>query len=133
MIGRNTQSRFLHTNKSPLEPHNRQIQALTHLALTKYKCPEKQLNTMPDASETTDTDGFRARPVDLKILSLLEDGRETGDPWGRDSPGRIAEHIDFSTQHVINRLNILEAAGLVRKLERGVWEITDDGVDKVSE
>lgn len=74
----------------------------------------------------------RLRSVDHAILNALLDGRDTNDPWGRDAPGRIAENIDFSSQHVINRLNVLEAAGHVRKLDRGLWEITTDGVDEVT-
>ena len=73
-------------------------------------------------------DEFRLRAVDKAILQALTHGRDTDDPWGRDSPGKIAEQIEFSSQHVIDRMNVLQAGGYVRKRGRGLYEITDQGI-----
>lgn len=80
-----------------------------------------------------DTDHDRARPVDIQILETLLNGRDNNEPWGRDTPERISDTIDVSSQHTINRLNVLEAAGHVRKLARGLYEITDDGIELAEE
>jgi len=73
----------------------------------------------------------RLRPVDVAALNALLDGRDRGEPWGRDSPGRLADRIDFSSQHLISRLQVLEAAGLVKKPDRGIYEITAAGIEAV--
>lgn len=44
------------------------------------------------------------------------------------SPSIIAENIDRSREGVSNRLNSLQAGGLVEKVDRGKYEITDEGV-----
>lgn len=80
-----------------------------------------------------DNDEERLRPVDEAILNALLDGREQGEPWGRDNPSRVADRTDYSGQHVIDRLNVLQAGGHVRKLARGLYEITPDGIAAVEE
>lgn len=44
------------------------------------------------------------------------------------SPSIIAENIGRSREGVSNRLNSLQAGGLVEKLDRGKYRITDDGL-----
>lgn len=44
------------------------------------------------------------------------------------SPSIIAENIDRSREGVSNRLNSLQAGGLVRKIDRGKYNITDEGL-----
>jgi DNA-binding MarR family transcriptional regulator len=64
-----------------------------------------------------------------KVLGLL---RHAGPPY-RSSPGRLAERAELSSGAMTNRLDRLEAAGLVRRLpdptdRRGVQvELTDAG------
>lgn len=44
------------------------------------------------------------------------------------SPSIIAENIDRSREGVSNRLNSLQAGGLVEKVDRGKYKITYDGL-----
>lgn len=44
------------------------------------------------------------------------------------SPSIIAENIDRSREGVSNRLNSLQAGGLVEKIDRGKYNITYDGL-----
>lgn len=45
------------------------------------------------------------------------------------SPSIIAENIDRSREGVSNRLNSLQAGGLVEKVDRGKYNITDEGLE----
>lgn len=49
------------------------------------------------------------------------------------SPAIIAENIDRSREAVTRRLNTLEAGGLVTKVDRGKYKITDEAFWMVSE
>jgi len=49
------------------------------------------------------------------------------------SPSIIAENIDRSRRGVSNRLNALQAGGLVEKIERGKYELTEEGYQYMSE
>ncbi|WP_053966337.1 hypothetical protein [Haloarcula rubripromontorii] len=44
------------------------------------------------------------------------------------SPSIIAENIGRSREGVSNRLNSMQAGGLIEKLDRGKYRITDDGL-----
>lgn len=65
-----------------------------------------------------------ATEMDREILEFMTIG------W-TVSPGIIAENIDRSREAVSRRLNTLEAGGLVRKIDRGKYEITEEGEDSV--
>jgi predicted transcriptional regulator len=71
--------------------------------------------------------------ADAAILSVLLDGRSDDRPWGRELPKNISSKLDYSRQYVQNRLQILSAAGLVRNIGGGLYEVTGDGVDRVTE
>lgn len=58
--------------------------------------------------------------MDEEILEVMSTGLMLG-------PTAIAENIDRSREGVSNRLNSLQAGGLVEKIERGKYEITDEG------
>lgn len=75
--------------------------------------------------------GFRPRTVDERILELLVDGRHEDEPWGRSSPGIVAEELDHSSEYIVNRLSMLQAAGYVDKLAKGVYEITREGIEVI--
>lgn len=47
------------------------------------------------------------------------------------TPSVIAENIDRSSGAVARRLNSLEAGGLVRKKDRGKYQITPQALDKI--
>ena len=81
----------------------------------------------------TETDDFRFLEIDENILRVLLEGRDTDDPWGRASPGMISDALDrdVSPEYVVNRLSLLNAAGHVRKRAKGVYEITDAGMQSI--
>lgn len=58
--------------------------------------------------------------MDEEILEILFTGLVLG-------PTAIADNIDRSREGVSNRLNTLQAGGLVRKVDRGKYELTDQG------
>jgi len=62
--------------------------------------------------------------MDLEILRLL------GSEFVL-SPSIIAENIDRSREGVSNRLNSLQAGGLVEKVSRGKYKITPEGLEIV--
>ena len=80
-------------------------------------------------------EGFRPRTIDEEILRTLLIGRDTGEPWGRASPGIIVDALDrdVSNEYVVNRLSMLNASGHVRKLAKGVYEITEQGIAELEE
>lgn len=59
--------------------------------------------------------------MDLEILGVLDKGLTL-------SPSIIAENIDRSRVGVNRRLNTLQASGVVEKVDRGKYQITDQGV-----
>lgn len=58
--------------------------------------------------------------MDREILDAMSTGLTL-------TPAIIAENIDRSRKGVSNRLSSLQAGGLVEKIERGKYEITDKG------
>lgn len=59
--------------------------------------------------------------TDRKILDTLHEGRNI--------PSNIADDIGVSRQYVQQRLQILEAAGYITNIGRGVYELVDDPQD----
>lgn len=78
-------------------------------------------------------EGFRPRTIDEEILRVMLTGRDDNKPWGRASPGMIVESLnrDTSPEYVVNRLTMLNAAEFVRKRAKGVYEITEKGVERI--
>ena len=76
---------------------------------------------------------YELNTADERILHALVDGRASGDPWGRQLPKNISRDLDYSRQYIQNRLQMLEAAGLVRNTGGGLYEITDEGVDRITD
>lgn len=68
--------------------------------------------------------------ADHAILDKLEEGRREGRPWGRQLPGNLGSELDYSRQYIQNRLQLLTAAGLVRNIGGGLYEITPRGVQR---
>lgn len=71
--------------------------------------------------------------ADQRILSALLSGRADDEPWGRQLPKNLSRELDYSRQYIQNRLQMLNAAGLVQNIGGGLYEITDDGVERVGE
>jgi DNA-binding IclR family transcriptional regulator len=64
-------------------------------------------------------DAAKLNKSDHKILDVLNDGRCT--------PAALAEWADLSEQTIHNRLNVLVAAGHVKKAhESGLYEVVED-------
>ncbi|MFC6863649.1 hypothetical protein ACFQGE_09255 [Halomicroarcula sp. GCM10025817] len=59
--------------------------------------------------------------MDEEILEILSTGLTLG-------PTAIAQNIDRSREGVSNRLNSLQAGGLVEKVDRGKYKLTDEGL-----
>lgn len=64
--------------------------------------------------------------VDGEILDALLEGRDSNQPWGRNTPTNIGEKLDYSRQHMSTRLGMLEAAGYVQNIGGGVYEFEED-------
>lgn len=62
-----------------------------------------------DESEFTDTE--------IGILDMLEDGRCT--------PSYLADELEVSQEYVRDRLGDLKRLGLVEKVHRGLYEISE--------
>lgn len=76
---------------------------------------------------------YELNTADERILRELVDGRESGDPWGRQLPKNISRDLEYSRQYVQNRLQMLEAAGFVDNIGGGLYEITDDGIERITD
>ena len=64
--------------------------------------------------------------VDREILGVLNMNLTL-------SPSIIAENIDRSRSSVSRRLSTLTAGGLVEKVDRGMYQITKDGSDLITD
>jgi len=60
--------------------------------------------------------------TDKAILDILQENRETGEPWGIATKGRLVEETGFSRNSVYNRLAILKEAGHVKLIHEGTRE-----------
>jgi DNA-binding transcriptional ArsR family regulator len=76
-------------------------------------------------SESDDDEHDWLTEMDLEILDVL--GSELV-----LSPSIIAENIDRSREGVSNRLSALNAGGLIKKIDRGKYKITPDGLKVTS-
>jgi predicted transcriptional regulator len=61
-----------------------------------------------------------------RILELMVEGRDEGQPWGRVNPMYITENLDIRGQYVNRSLKNLVAAGWVRKPVEGLYEFVED-------
>jgi len=60
------------------------------------------------------------KSADEKILDALQGGLMLG-------PTTIAKNVDLSRSYVSRRLSILIAYGLIKQVEEGYYQITDQG------
>jgi hypothetical protein len=61
-----------------------------------------------------------------KILSLVVEGRDEGEPWGRVNPKYISERLDIPRQYANNALGDLVTAGWLCKPATGLYEFVED-------
>ena len=64
-----------------------------------------------------------------KILDVLKEGRDAGDPWGRATNKYLTEQTDIRRQYVNRELDSLVDAGWITQLTRGLYELVDDPRD----
>lgn len=77
--------------------------------------------------------GYRPKTIDGEILRVMLTGRDDDRPWGRVSPGMVVDALerDVSNEYIHNRFSVLNAAGYVTRVAKGVYEITESGIDIV--
>jgi hypothetical protein len=68
--------------------------------------------------------GTELRPQAISVLHVLADGRS--------NPRWIRENTDLTSSQINTVLNRLARSGCVEQVTRGLYEATDDGLDKVS-
>jgi predicted transcriptional regulator len=61
-----------------------------------------------------------------RILTVLEEGRKEGAPWGYANPKRIEVELDIRRQYVNRELSGLVDAGWVEKVNRGLYRFVED-------
>ncbi|SFT06347.1 hypothetical protein SAMN04488556_4167 [Halostagnicola kamekurae] len=60
------------------------------------------------------------------LLSVLTEGRRSGDPWGYATVKRFTEETDLRKQYVNRELEGLLGAGWVEKPYRGLYKYVED-------
>jgi Fe2+ or Zn2+ uptake regulation protein len=60
--------------------------------------------------------------TDRAILDTLQENRETGEPWGIATKGRLVDETGFSRNSVYNRLQLLNEAGHIELIHEGTRE-----------
>lgn len=78
-------------------------------------------------------EGFRPKTIDEEILRVMLAGRDDNRPWGRVSPGMVVDALerDVSPEYVHNRFSVLNAAGYVTRVAKGIYEISEIGINVV--
>lgn len=71
-------------------------------------------------------------PADEKVLDLLVDGRDSGEPWGRVTTPFAAQATGYSLQYVRERLNRLVEHDHAEKIDDGFYEFRSDPRDSGS-
>ncbi|MFC6764359.1 MarR family transcriptional regulator [Natrinema soli] len=61
-----------------------------------------------------------------KLLSVLTEGRDSGEPWGYATVKRFTEEADLRKQYVSRELEGLLGAGWVSKPYRGLYRFVED-------
>jgi hypothetical protein len=61
-----------------------------------------------------------------KILDILKDGRDEGEPWGYASPRYLRKVTDFTEGNIDFYLRQLKSAGWIKKEVRGLYRYVDD-------
>ena len=69
--------------------------------------------------DRSDIDEKEFTETEIGILDMLEEGRCT--------PSYIADELDVSQEYIRDRLRDLKRLGLVSKVHRGLYEISEEG------
>lgn len=78
-------------------------------------------------------DEYEPSEREEKILDLLKEGRESGQPWGRVNPMYVTEEIGIRRQYANRALGNLVTAGWVRKPVTGLYELVEDPRERTDE
>jgi hypothetical protein len=65
-----------------------------------------------------------------RILELMQEGRESGDPWGHTTPAHIRNELDIDQGNESFYLRQLTNAGWIRRIDRGFYEFVEDPREK---
>lgn len=83
---------------------------------------------MAAQTQTNDMVNENFAPSDRqeKLLDVLTDGRDEGEPWGYATVKRFTEETDLRKQYVNRELDGLLGAGWVEKPYRGLYRFNED-------
>jgi len=71
-------------------------------------------------------EGYNPTDNEKYILDVLIEDRDKDKPWGRANPLYLREQTGLNKQQVNYALNQLTAAGWVKKITDGLYEIVAD-------
>lgn len=63
---------------------------------------------------------------DEKVLEVLKDGRNQGEPWGRANPVWVTEQTGLEKGNAEFSLRSLRDAGWIQRVARGLYEFVED-------
>jgi len=76
---------------------------------------------------------YEPSDAEEKILDLMQQGRNNGDPWGYTTPAHVRQEIDIDEGNESFHLRQLTSAGWIHKVARGFYEFVEDPRDDVGE
>lgn len=76
--------------------------------------------TAHEVAETMDADDLTA--TDKAILDVLQQNRDSGEPWGIATKGRLVDETAKSRNSIYNRLEVLQHAGHIELIHEGTRE-----------
>ncbi len=71
-------------------------------------------------------EGYNPTDNEKYILDVLIEDRDKNKPWGRANPLYLREQTGLNKQQVNYALNQLTAAGWVKKITDGLYELVAD-------
>ena len=71
-------------------------------------------------------EGYNPTDNEKYILDVLIEDRDKDKPWGRANPLHLREQTGLNKQQVNYALNQLTAAGWVKKITEGLYELVAD-------
>lgn len=80
-------------------------------------------------SVTTDNmvnESYEPSEREERILNLLKEGREEGEPWGRVTVKYVSTELEIRRQYINRDLGSLASAGWVIKPVKGLYELVED-------
>ncbi|WP_255170942.1 hypothetical protein [Natrononativus amylolyticus] len=80
-----------------------------------------------ESSPVTQIDAeYEPTPEDEAVLEVLQDGRDSGAPWGRANQRWLREETDLGKREVESSLRALQNAGWIREIARDCYEFVKD-------